>query len=104
MKITLIATGFDERNKVRSIGSSGGRGSGGFNQPFSGFGAGFGNLPPARTPQRRGPGVPLRWGCVCFGRLVLEPQPAQAEQRPAGPGTGRDEYDFPPFIRRLRDK
>ena len=96
VKITLIATGFDERNKVRSIGSSGGRGTGGFNQQFSGFGSGFGNLPPARTPQAQ----PER------ERPAPPPQERerQAEQRPSGPGTGRDEYDFPPFIRRLRDK
>jgi cell division protein FtsZ len=99
VKITLIATGFDERNKVRSIGSGGGRGSGGFNQPFSGFGNSFGNLPPARTPQAQ----PER-----ERERPQPPQERQAEQqRPTGParqGGNLDDYEFPPFIRRLKDR
>jgi cell division protein FtsZ len=99
VKITLIATGFDERNKVRSIGSGGGRGgSGGFNQPFSGFGNNFGNLPPARTPQAQ----PER-----ERERPLPPTERQAEQqRPAAPGRAGnlDDYEFPPFIRRLKDR
>lgn len=101
VKITLIATGFDERNKVRSIGSGGGRGTGGgFNQPFSGFGNNFGNLPPARTPQAQPERERER-------ERQMPPQERQAEQqRPAGPGRGGnlDDYEFPPFIRRLKDR
>jgi cell division protein FtsZ len=104
VKITLIATGFDERNKVRSIGSSGGRGSGGFNQPFSGFGNNFGNLPPARTPQAQ----PERERPLPERERQYPPQERQAEQqRPQGPGragSNLDDYEFPPFIRRLKDK
>jgi cell division protein FtsZ len=100
VKITLIATGFDERNKVRSIGGGGGRGSGGFNQPFGGFGNTFGNLPPARNMPQAQP-----------ERERQQPPPQERErqaeqQRPAAPGRGGglDDYEFPPFIRRLRDK
>ena len=99
VKITLIATGFDERNKVRSIGAGGGRGSGGFNQPFGGFGNNFGNLPPARNMPQAQP-----------ERERQQPPPQERErqaeqQRPAAPGRGGlDDYEFPPFIRRLRDK
>jgi cell division protein FtsZ len=102
VKITLIATGFDEgRGKVRSIGSvgSGPRTGTGFNQPFSaGFGA---NLPPVRSPQvpppDRGdqPERPPR----------NAPLPDRGLDRPQGPGQrAGDDYDFPPFIRRLRDR
>jgi cell division protein FtsZ len=101
VQITLIATGFDEaRGKVRSIGSAGGGGGRtgtGFNQPFSaGFGA---NLPPARpqmTPPERQERTerPER----------NQPQPNREIERPQAPGQRGDEYDFPPFIRRLRDR
>ena len=99
VQITLIATGFDEaRGKVRSIGSAGGGRAGtGFNQPFSsGFGA---NLPPARpqmTPPERQERTerPER----------NQPQPNREIERPQAPGQRGDEYDFPPFIRRLRDR
>jgi cell division protein FtsZ len=98
VKITLIATGFDEgRGKVRSIGGGtvGPRATGtGFNQSFGGFGT---NLPPARQPlsqpqPERGP-----------ERGSERPERGQ-EPRPQGPGQRGDEYDFPPFIRRLRDR
>lgn len=96
VKITLIATGFDEgRGKVRSIGGGtvGPRGTGtGFNQSFSGFGT---NLPPARPPLSS-PERPER---------NQPPAPERGQDpRPQGPGQRGDEYDFPPFIRRLRDR
>jgi len=104
VQITLIATGFDEaRGKVRSLGggsgSPAGRGGTGFNQPFS---SGFGNnLPPARGPQMAPTERPER-----------QPQPERQQpttpdrniERPQAPAQRGDEYEFPPFIRRLRDR
>jgi len=98
VQITLIATGFEEgRGKVRSIGSGGatGRGGTGFNQPFS---AGFGtNLPPAR-PQMSPPERQER------PERNQPPAPDRGIERPQAPGQRGDEYEFPPFIRRLRDR
>ncbi len=99
VQITLIATGFEEgRGKVRSIGSGGaaGRGGTGFNQPFS---AGFGsNLPPAR-PQVSPPERQER-----PERNQPPAAPDRGIERPQAPGQRGDEYEFPPFIRRLRDR
>lgn len=103
VQITLIATGFDEaRGKVRSIGSvgSGGRTGTGFNQPFS---QNFGNLPPARqqpTPAERQESSP--------GRPQQQPAYQDDQQelggRPQPPAQRGDDYEFPPFIRRLRNQ
>ncbi len=99
VQITLIATGFEEgRGKVRSIGSGGatGRGGTGFNQPFSpGFGS---NLPPAR-PQMSPPERQER-----PERNQSPANPDRGIERPQAPGQRGDEYEFPPFIRRLRDR
>ena len=99
VQITLIATGFEEgRGKVRSIGSGGatGRGGTGFNQPFSpGFGS---NLPPAR-PQMSPPERQER-----PERNHPPANPDRGIERPQAPGQRGDEYEFPPFIRRLRDR
>ncbi len=103
VQITLIATGFDEaRGKVRSIGSAGsggGRTGTGFNQPFStSFG---GNLPPVRpqmAPQERQETQPERQ------QPQTGDQQGQGMDRPQGPAQRGEEYDFPPFIRRMRDR
>lgn len=103
VQITLIATGFDEaRGKVRSLGGSsvspGGRGGTGFNQPFS---SGFGNnLPPARGPQMPPPERTERQQPP----ERQQPMPERGIERPQAPGQRGDEYEFPPFIRRLRDR
>jgi len=103
VQITLIATGFDEaRGKVRSLGGSsvspGGRGGTGFNQPFS---SGFGNnLPPARGPQMSPPERTERQAPP----ERQQPAPDRGIERPQAPSQRGDEYEFPPFIRRLRDR
>jgi cell division protein FtsZ len=96
VKITLIATGFDEgRNKIRPINQAG-RGSAptGFN---TGFGNNFGSgtlgtgLPPARGPQ------------LPPARDERERPERGGEQRPPL-GPREDDYTIPPFIRKLRDR
>jgi cell division protein FtsZ len=93
VSITLIATGFDEAKKVRQMPQRG-QGYQGYNVPFQQpYGSGF---PPQRQapqaqPQREPHSAPTEreW-------------PAPERERPVGPRN--DEYDFPPFIRRLRDR
>ncbi len=107
VQITLIATGFDEaRGKVRSLGggsaSPGGRGGTGFNQPFS---SGFGNnLPPARGPQLSPQERPERTERPSSPERQQPPTPDRGIERPQAPAQRGDEYEFPPFIRRLRDR
>jgi cell division protein FtsZ len=82
--ITLIATGFDEVKKVRQMPSRGQS----FTPPYQ---QSYGNNPP---PQRQPQGQPTErdW-----------PAPERERDRP--PVAPRnDEYDFPPFIRRLRER
>ncbi len=108
VQITLIATGFEEgRGKVRSIGSAGGGGRGGtgFNQPFS-SGFNTNNLPPVR-PQMAPPERQERQERAERSDRPdrnQPPAPDRGIERPQGPGQRGDEYDFPPFIRRLRDR
>jgi len=97
VKITLIATGFDEaRGKIRQIPTGTSR-SGvptGFN---TGFGSNFSSgtlgagLPPARGPQ------------LPPARDERERPERTGEQRPAV-GPRDDDYTIPPFIRKLRDR
>ena len=87
--ITLIATGFDEARKVRPMPQ---RGQTTFNQPYGQqqFGSG---LPPARgfqPPDRERGGERLT-------------SPERDQEQPLLPPRN-DEYDFPPFMRRLRDR
>jgi cell division protein FtsZ len=88
--ITLIATGFDEAKKVRQMPSRGQT----INAPYQQFGSG---LPPARQAPREP--APER------ERDLPPPdreRPRERERPPLGPRN--DEYEFPPFIRRLRDR
>ncbi|HEU5328533.1 MAG TPA: cell division protein FtsZ, partial [Thermomicrobiales bacterium] len=96
VKITLIATGFDEaRGKIRTIPTSPRSGvPTGFN---TGFGSNFSSgtlgagLPPARSPQ------------LPPARDERERPERTGEQRPAA-GPRDDDYTIPPFIRKLRDR
>ncbi|MDP9375595.1 MAG: cell division protein FtsZ [Chloroflexota bacterium] len=91
VQITLIATGFDEaRNKPRQMPQRGQGYAAPFGQAFTS------GLPPARGSQ----GSPER-------ERGLEQPPAalgRGDQSPLPPRTEGDEYSFPPFIRKLRDR
>ncbi|HEX5504850.1 MAG TPA: cell division protein FtsZ [Thermomicrobiales bacterium] len=80
--ITLIATGFDEVKKVRQMPARGQA----FQQPYSG------GAPPQ---QRQGQPTERDWPAP-------ERERGERERPPVAPRN--DEYDFPPFIRRLRER